>query len=197
MLPFQKLSAEIELSAIFLEESFTISNDWFDNSLAAPLSFVLALSDKALYFSASQNRTPSLNSIAKPGQFFEGLWEHDVVELFLKDDNTSAYQEINLAPNGAWWTKRFRSYRERDDTAQINQSAIFAFHEIKENSWRAALKIERRELQINCAFQEKSRGNVCGITGIKPRQFFSIAKASTPKPDFHLPDLMRQLSAKN
>lgn len=41
----------------------------------------------------------------------EGLWNHDVAEIFLAGPGPR-YQEWNFSPSGAWWSAVFSDYRQ-------------------------------------------------------------------------------------
>lgn len=46
------------------------------------------------------------------------LWKHTCFELFLKDDESNEYIELNFSPNGDWAAYLFESYRQgRTDLA--------------------------------------------------------------------------------
>jgi len=84
--------------------------DWFGVAPGAPLSFLYASSGTEFVFGLSSS--VQLNGLGKFGEFTEGLWKADVVELFLHDQASESYLELNLSPTGAWWAKKFSSYRE-------------------------------------------------------------------------------------
>jgi len=67
---------------------------WGGDALAVPLSWSVAVDPKTLWFVCSlpggKTRVPN----DSPGAFIEGLWEGDVAEFFIKNED-GAYQEIN------------------------------------------------------------------------------------------------------
>jgi len=53
---------------------------------------------------------------ATKGDYVEGLWEADVAEFFLAKANTAGsfnYLEINVSPEGAWWSMEHHGIRQR------------------------------------------------------------------------------------
>jgi len=53
---------------------------------------------------------------ATKGDYVEGLWEADVAEFFLAKANTDGsfnYLEINVSPEGAWWSMEHHGIRQR------------------------------------------------------------------------------------
>ena len=195
MLLFHSLKSSIEPAQVFDLGATALANDWDGKQVSTPLSLIIAISPSHIYFGATRNASATILHDASLGAFVEGLWNADVAELFIKDDETDAYQEFNLAPNGAWWSARFGSYRMQDKSAKINQSAVQTYQHIEKTMWRAAIKIPRDSLVVQCVFNEKSRANVCGIFGATTRSYLSFAKANSPSPDFHLPELFTKIKA--
>lgn len=128
------------------------------------------------------------NPIARgrPKQFTEGLWRHDVGELFLRHGEIgSRYLEINLAPGGAWWACLFDGYRNvLREGPPFSPDGIEAV--LQEDSWTTRLEIPAAFLAQEGFSPDRSRGNVCFILGpAEDRQHFAWARVPTDPPDFH------------
>lgn len=112
---------------------------------------------------------------AAEGQFFEGLWEGDVVEFFIAGGEGKSYLEFNLAPNGSWWACGFSDVREREVDFQIPPVSAHGGETVE-------LWIDTRGLPFELA---GARGNVTSIVG---GEFFSVARLGGEQPDFHRPE---------
>lgn len=163
----------------------------FSASFAGPTSkngsFSLAAGDHGirLEFRSSE---PTLCS-SEQG-FVEGLWRFDCGELFLLQPTTGKYLEINLAPNGAWWSCVFSGVRVRDgETLSPQLEHITA--DYSENGWRASFDLSWREIERCLGSAENLLGNVTLILGGCPdanpplENLHSIAKLGAV--DFHRP----------
>jgi len=122
--------------------------------------------------------------------FVEGLWRFDCGELFLLQPTTGRYLEINLAPNGAWWSCVFSGVRVRDcETLSPQLEHITA--DRSENGWRASFDLSWREIERCLGSAENLLGNVTLILGGCPdanpplENLHSIAKLGAV--DFHRP----------
>ncbi|MCB0353513.1 MAG: hypothetical protein KDD64_08320 [Bdellovibrionales bacterium] len=164
--------------------------DWFGSDPWAICSFCLAVDSERLYFSARSQRKAEFDPSLSSGQFREGLWKMEVAELFLKEDNSSRYQEFNLAPSGAWWSCLFQNYRKEATDGFVYPSGTECFSSVDSTRWVASLALPLSELSIEISFSELSRANVCFILGAENRQYLSAAPSPQEKPDFHLESLM-------
>lgn len=140
------------------------------------IEFALAISSKALLFSARTNQTLTCRRDLKPGDFVEGLWEQDVFELFIGKKNSTCYQEFNFSPAGAWWTAQFDSPRTRS----VAQAAPGEIQVIIDRT-TCAFAIP------NISFSAQTTLNVTAIIDQNPRQYLSFAQLSGSTPDFHQP----------
>ena len=179
-------SYEPDQEALFENAAFAATSDWFESPLPFPLSFIFALSPAAVFFGA-RIQTPAFSAPgSRKGEFVERLWEHDVIELFLLDDNGTAYQEFNLAPNGAWWTEGFESYRKPQSPQAKQSTPMSIVSEIDNGETYAWMSYPRSELAVHFSGSERSRANLCAILGKDSRRYVSYHHPAQPKPDFHL-----------
>jgi hypothetical protein len=141
---------------------------------------VLAQSHDELFFGGTVEAPPRGDLSPGCGQFVEGLWAQDVLELFWKSSGSSGYQELNLAPSGAWWWCAFRGYRQRDEGASAPPAR--AHVERRSDRWSAAVALPRASL--GGADLRAATLNVCAILG-DPRRFYTHEGPATAEPDFH------------
>lgn len=151
---------------------FPAMRDWFGEPAGFALEYSLEVAGPRLQFHFSTGWPPSCDPEARG--FVSGLWERDVAEFFLMAEDGS-YQEFNLSPTGAWWSARFRGYRDllREDQCP---SVATGAHSTTEG-WSAWLSVELRDLI------EWKKTNVCAILG---GRFFCAGHSSGGQPDFHL-----------
>lgn len=94
-------------------EIVTLDHDW--NGAFAPVSvgIVLLLDDAHLHLAVSVVAPGPARILDNtvPGRFRAGLWQGDVVELFLREVNGEGYREYHLSPAGEWWMGRFSAPR--------------------------------------------------------------------------------------
>ena len=184
-LPLYTSPETLDFEALAALPKHPLDRDWYGNRPVAESTFVLALDPANLWFSAECRQTPDFDRQFGAGDFVEGLWQHDVAELFLVEDRTERYQEFNLSPSGAWWSGVFDSYREAGEAFNHKLSAINSCANVEQNSWSAAIRIPRASLAIAIEFGPRSKANVSMIIGGGARQCLSWSKIAADKPDFH------------
>ena len=140
---------------------------------------MLGQSERELFFGGAMEAPPRCDRALGCGQFVEGLWQADVIELFVREPSSAGYHEINLAPTGAWWHCRFEEYRLRTGPVPGEVRALSC---IDEEGWSAAVALPRAALPgVDLA---AVRWNVCAIAG-DPRRFYTHEPAGPGSPDFH------------
>ena len=189
-LPIWQVVGEPTWNELFQSEPITFEKDWFGQSLVnAPTIFIL-LSDERLYFGAKWGRPaggaqPPLGR----GAFVEGLWEAEVVELFLGTLGSTIYQEINLSPQGAWWSCLFSSKRSRSVETPTPIPRVEFYADTKKNLLLAALSLPRAQLSVDFNRADQLRVNVCGVsTADGTKRYFTFATFNSREPDFHRPE---------
>jgi len=165
-----------------------ISSDWHGVALRPPLCFTLAADPSNLWFVATRQAPATCSPGTEPGSFAEGLWEHDVAELFLANPTTGAYLEFNLAPNGAWWAAKFSAPRIRAK-AQPDFPSIVTSHweDISYDTWCAAICIPLTLLEKEIGFGAETTANATAILNSPLQTFHSAHKLPGTEPDFHQP----------
>ena len=126
-----------------------LTYDWSEKVVESPAHFSLLLFDEELLFAAKRSSPAILAPGSSKGDYFEGLWEYDVAELFIAD-SSGKYLEINLAPNGAWWAMGFVSPRVRDGSFVVPKGVTIE-SVIDESSWEASISIPKEELPFTIA----------------------------------------------
>lgn len=154
--------------------------DWSGTPPPCDLWCVVALTPDALLFGGGASEAPRCDRSRRAGEFVEGLWASDVVELFVGEAGAEGYLELNLAPTGAFWLCRFARYRERHAASPGTPLWLDAVSSIREGSWQAAISLPRDTLPP----LDLDRVNACAIRE-DPRRFYTMAPPRTAEPDFH------------
>lgn len=125
----------------------------------------------------------------EPG-FIEGLWRFDCGELFLFQPETSRYLEINIAPNGAWWSCVFSDVRCRDGGVEPPIIQVMT-SDSEEGNWRIGFRLSRREIARCIGSADNLLGNVTLILGGCPETDVPLGNlhsvATLGAVDFHRP----------
>jgi hypothetical protein len=183
MVPVYLSESALSLDMAQRLNRWAITHDWYAVRLVPTVEFCLAVDPTQLYFVAQVSTLPYYDISHGLGSFVEGLWEYDVVELFLKDDHGGAYQEFNLSPAGAWWSARFSGYRKRAPEA-VDMRAPEVISRITETGWLAGMAVQRNDLLVDISFSSKSKAAVCAILGREERQYCALSPGQGI-PDFH------------
>lgn len=163
--------------------------DWFGKAVEPLPGYCVAVDPERWWLVAMRRGTARLDPDSRAGGFRGGLWRWDVAELFLGGGD-GRYLELNLAPNGAWWSCGFRGPRVADDEvplAGVESHAAVA----EEGGWLAALSVPRQEVE-RVLGGEAERGNVCFIVD-EPQRFVSVSDLGGGEPDFHRPEAFPKL----
>lgn len=127
-------------------------------------------------------RAPMLHEQRVPnapiGTRVDGLWEYDVVELFLVGPGHQ-YVELELGAGGHWLLLSFDSIRHRRD-AHESFEPIVRFSKTPEKIWTSELVIPWRMIPENL--------RAINAFSIMAGQFMALSPTPGSKPDFHQPD---------
>lgn len=174
---------------------FGISTDSDGCPINPPAAWSLALDSERLWFAASHSKPASLHPESRPGRFVAGLWQHDVAELFLADPKSGRYIELNLSPNGAWWSCEFTEPRKQATSSEVPIPEVATFAELSpDGSWVAAMSIPLDLLKARIDFGETTRANVCFILESPKQRFLTTTDLGDGGPDFHQPDRFKALT---
>lgn len=119
---------------------------------------------------------------APTGSRVDGLWEYDVVELFLVGPGHQ-YLEIELGAGGHFLILGFDSVRHRENSYESFEP-ILRFERTGEKMWRSSLVIPWKMVPENL------RG--INAFAIMSGQHLSFAPIPGKEPDFHQPDTYPQ-----
>lgn len=155
--------------------------DWYGTPLPTALSWCVALDPEALWFVCAL--PGGGRSLSSRGEFFEGLWEGDVAELFIKAPS-GEYQELNIAPSGAWWSMTLDEYRVRRASPR-RPDVRFLSTSVVENSWRVIAAFSRSSLEV--AVSSESLLHVSGMWYQDRPSFLSSSPPADLAPDYHHP----------
>lgn len=175
-----------------------LGKDWFGNPVTPPVAWSLALDPERLWFVASRRRAATIHPQARPGRFLAELWRFDVAELFLADPATGRYLELNLAPNGAWWSCAFDAPRQRVEAVDREWPGVRTHAELAaDGTWVAALSLPLDTLRERLDFGPATTANATFILDSPGQRFLSATPLGDGEPDFHRPDRFAPLAIRD
>lgn len=171
-----------------------MSKTLYPHSSCAPRSQVSVnweLNQQLLTFSFTvSSYVPNTNhNFTKSYQDNWGLWDYDVVEVFLKKENTNSYLELQTSPLNQPFALIIEKPREKYFSPKDLLLSIE--NEVLEQKWKAKITIP-----ISSIPGEGSKifGNCFACLGKQEnREYFALNLNSEQTPDFHRPELFIQL----
>lgn len=117
----------------------------------------------------------------------DGLWEHEVVELFVAGEGEPVpYTELEVSPYGHHLLLTFVGVREA--TARALPADVHVTRD--RDGWRASAWIPAEHLP-----PRPWRVNACAIHGLGPaRRYLSAVPLGGAAPDFHQPERFREMA---
>lgn len=115
---------------------------------------------------------------APMGSRVEGLWEFDVVELFLVGPGHQ-YLEIELGAGGHFLVLGFDSIRHRNDSYEFF-APVLRFEKTGERLWKSSLTIPWKMVPENF--------RALNAFAIMAGQFLAYSPVPGTEPDYHQPD---------
>lgn len=162
-----------------------ISHDWYGAELETPLECSVALSQTHLFFiSRFSEQVVERVTNHESGTFVEGLWNEDVVELFIKDATTTQYLELNLSPSGAWWGCLFDNYRQVSDANVPTTTGSVTMGNIG-NERAVCLQFDRMAISWLTSPTQLSL-KISAIRQESPPRYICSGVKHLGQPDFHL-----------
>lgn len=150
--------------------------------------FLLWLDEHNLHFLVGdQNHTATPHPQSQPKQYREELWRYDLGELFLQSADSNRYLELNLSPNGAWWSCLFTSPRQPAEGQPAPIPDVTTQSHSTSNSWAAQASIPRTWLQETLGDLTNITLNTTCILETPNQVFLTAAPLSSETPDFHRP----------
>ncbi len=167
-----------------------IARDWHQLAGQPAPEWALATDPQRLWLVVRHAAVPHPHPDAGPGDWREGLWQHDVAELFLAAADRRRYLEFNLSPRGAWWFARFSAARERGPDGSRPDVRVAAAAQA-DGTWSAALGIPLDFLKCELDWPHGPAANVTFILHSPDQRFFSASDLGGGNPDFHRPQRFR------
>lgn len=172
-----------------------ISADWDKKAFQPAAAWSLAVDGERLWFIASHGKPAKLHPESRPGRFLANLWQYDVAELFLADPVSGRYLELNLAPNGCWWSCEFTAPRQRSSPDDVAIPDVATYAELDASGgWVTAMSIPLDLLRARIDFGENTHANVSFILNSPEQRFLTASDLGGGVPDFHLPDRFPKLT---
>lgn len=179
----------VEVVASLPRQSLSVG--WNRAVLSRPFAWSVSLDPTVLWFGCSLPGGSRVKSGTHRGEFVEGLWEYDVAELFIRDAQ-GAYQEFNVAPNGAWWSMTHSEYRVRSNQS-CPAKCLSVTTNISDGYWDVVAAFDRRSLQV--PLEKESLVHVTGIHYAAQPIYMSSRPPRDIAPDFHHPSCFSPIAA--
>ena len=136
-----------------------------------------------IYWGATVHAKANYNSSHGKGDFIEGLWKLDALELFVRDLDSSFYQEFNLSPTGAYWSAVFRDARVPADRHEREFKEIDINSKHDDISWTVSMRVSKSQLGIDSSNLLINMTAV--LNTIAEPCYLSKLPVVSEKPDFH------------
>lgn len=158
------------------------------------VDFRLASHVLIVNFEVRGQRPVSVNRALSNESSQWGLWDWDVVELFLSVNDDSTYYEFQVSPLGQYFELEIFEPRRRFNKEFQSGFAHSATMTSKDDTcWRAEMRIPLDKLGWNQRI-ESIRGGAFAILGeSETRTYWSAFLQPQKTPDFHLPSYFRAL----
>jgi len=164
-----------------------LDRDWFGTLVPGEPRWALALEGPDLVLRGVCDAPPVKVPGDRPGGFLEGLWDGDVVELFLLNPATGWYLEFNLAPGGGWWACGHTAPRVRVAGGAAPLDGARTRMVARERGWDCTLRVPIASLPAELAFDPATtRANITFCLG-QPQRYCTLADLGGGDPDFHRP----------
>ncbi|MDR0498767.1 MAG: hypothetical protein LBH03_03395, partial [Holophagales bacterium] len=138
-----------------------LNQDWYGAEVPGNPKWAFKIDDGLLMFRGVVSARPVCMAEDAENCFVEGLWESDVVELFLVNPRTGFYIEFNLGPRGAWWFCSFDAPRKRTSIGPVSLPGVKTHSAPTETGWDSSLIVPLNSLPSELAFDTGvTRGNI-------------------------------------
>lgn len=165
------------------------------NKTSIEVEFSIRQSALIAQFKVAGQSRLNLNPDLPVGSSQWGLWDWDVVELFVRANGDPAYYEFQVSPLGQVFELEIFEPRRRvnkDFRSGFGASA----ERLGETSWHAEMSIPLARLDWDRRI-ESIQGNAFailgGAVGGEPRTYWSAFLPPQLQPDFHLPSYFKSL----
>ena len=141
---------------------FVISKDWRGNPVEWQTRVIVTTDDTA----------PS----EPPGRLW-GLWQHEVVEVFIAGAADDRYIELEMGPHAHYLALRFAGERNLvDDDVSLEEFEV----QLTQSRWTCRMRIGGSALP-----ERPWRFNAYSISGESDRRYCALFPQVEPNPDFH------------
>lgn len=190
MIPVFNFSKILNLTTLQQLKRTKLDSDWFGVPIKDTIEWSLACDPESLWFVTATTAKLSGDKELTLGEFHEGLWQMDCLELFMRNGKSGEYIEWNLGPQGAWWQCYFSSYRQRAALQPIASDTEV----LMKSSGDMVFRILRLPLSL---FSDKTldswQAHVSAIVQSPEQRFVSSSPASDIAPDFHYAGCFKKL----
>ncbi|MBI3556580.1 MAG: hypothetical protein HY074_09980 [Deltaproteobacteria bacterium] len=135
---------------------------------------------------------PRVNAALRTDKSQWGLWDWDVVELFVSANDSAIYYEFQLSPLDQFFELEIFEPRVRINKEFVS-NFVHAVEQVAADAWKAVFKIPLAPLGWD-GKMDSLRGNAFAILGPPgARSYLSLNLPKQAKPDFHLPQYFKKI----
>jgi hypothetical protein len=159
---------------------------WNETHLPSPFQWMLICDPSQLWFCSTIPFPMNGERESDKLSYLEGLWERDVVELFLLDSKTGKYLEFNFCPINAWWSCEFECYRAPSSPSPRPPQLTSIEFQTGASSWSVTAAFALPSLPFTVG--PSTLAHISGIAQNPSEPVFltsNIARSDTYDPDFH------------
>ena len=168
---------------------FGCPRDWHGDPVDPVVGWCLVEDPECLWFIATRTKPALLHPASRPGRFQAELWKFDVAELFIASPGRARYLEVNLSPNGSWWSCFFKGPRQRENDEDIPLEGVRTYADLgPDGRWVAAVALPLEVLRAELDYGPDSPMNATFILDSPAQRFLTVAPPTPGDPDFHRPD---------
>ena len=123
-----------------------------------------------------------------------GLWETDVVEVFIKSESCDVYYEFQVSPLGQFFEMKILKPRKEFDTTYRSGMKFGVAAGKSDGCWTAWLEIPMMQPDWNTAPQNWTGGAFACLGPKGQRSYFAAFLPDQAIPDFHLPEYFKPIA---
>ncbi len=166
------------------------SDKFINSNNSISVNFILQGNQLNIQFEVHTTQKIYVNTEFKDDRSTWGLWEYDVVEVFIAKNNSVPYFEFNVSPINQYFELEIIEPR-----IKVNRNFKSGFNHKAETTkfgWTAELTLPLESLGFKSG--DEIYGNAFACLGDKTnREYWSLFLPKQDQPDFHIPKYFKKL----
>lgn len=173
-----------------------------ENESFLPKDFGIQFSSKVTHtgirfdFQVSQHRWTTDAGMPR-GEPAWGLWETDVVEVFIRPKGTDAYFEFQVSPLGQYLELKIIRPRQEVDRAYRSGLSYGIDAPNRDQPWRAWIEVPAKSVGWSGRAEDLEGGAFACLGPKGERSYWAAFLPEQKTPDFHLPQYFSPIAEVN